>query len=463
MLFKYSLKRFLVSIPVIWLLITVVFLLSRLLPGTYGAESIQSGEGNTYNKSTQQQRDKAYQAYLHKTGQDLPAFYFSIGSQANSSHKKSGKAVSDKLVEQLTWQFGNEQKALSYYNRLTNLKEVLEYGQHQEQLPLLYKIQNTLIADSILYYSQFLIAQLPAGKAKTYSLQLEQAAKDLTQNTSAFKYLLPALQWHGANNQYHTWLLQLIKGDMGKSYKDARPVAGILWEAVTNTFWLILLSMAVTFILALELSIIMVRKSRISWKKILMPGLYFADSIPLFVLSLLLLILFATPDFFPVFPVFGLGYQAFEPMPWYTQFLQTMPFLILPVICLVLANLPYLTNQLYRALADTMQSDFIRTARSKGLKERSIIRKHALRNALLPVITVLSDFLPALVAGSVVIETIFAIPGIGRLLITSVFARDFPVILGIVLLVALVKMASHFVADICYTQADPRVRKAVSA
>lgn len=204
----------------------------------------------------------------------------------------------------------------------------------------------------------------------------------------------------------------------------------------------------------------MVKKTSINWHRVLLPGIYILDSIPLFVLSLIFLILFATPDFLPLFPVFGLGYHADASGTGISQFMEALPYLVLPITCLVLANLPYLTNQFYRSLADTMQANYIKTAYSKGLTNTSVIRRHALRNALLPVITILSDFLPALVAGSVVIETIFAIPGIGRLLLTAVLARDFPVILGIVLVVALVKMVSHLIADSCYALADPRVRKA---
>lgn len=461
-MFTYSLKRFVLRIPVLLLLITVVFLLSRLLPGTYGSENIQYGEGATYTKSTQQQRDKVYTAYLRHTGQDLPLFYFGVSVRATPIQNSSTITASGKLLEQLSWQFGDPEKAKVYYNGVNSLALLLKHEDLSEQLPLLYKLQNTLNADSITFYTKAMSQKITTGQARAAAANLHQAAIELVQTGSSLNFLIPSLRWNGTSNQYHQWLLSLIKGDLGKSFRDARPVSTMLWEAVGNTFWLILASMLLTIIIALELSIIMVRKTNINWHRALLPGLYILDSIPLFVLSLILLILFATPDFLPLFPVFGLGYHSDQSGMWFNQVFEAGPYLVLPITCLVLANLPYLTNQIYRSLADTMQANFIITAHSKGLQESRIIRHHALRNALLPIITILSDFLPALVAGSVVIETIFAIPGIGRLLFTSVLARDFPVVLGIVLLIALVKMASHLIADICYALADPRVRKATA-
>jgi peptide/nickel transport system permease protein len=157
-----------------------------------------------------------------------------------------------------------------------------------------------------------------------------------------------------------------------------------------------------------------------------------------------------------------MGYFSETKLTWFQARSQWLQFMALPMLCLVLANLPYLTNQFYHALSGTANQDYIRTARAKGLSENNVIRRHMLRNALLPVITLLSDFLPALVAGAVIIETIFAIPGIGRLLIDSVMARDYPVLVGIVVMVAVFKQLAHLFADLLYAMADPRIRHATA-
>jgi peptide/nickel transport system permease protein len=175
-----------------------------------------------------------------------------------------------------------------------------------------------------------------------------------------------------------------------------------------------------------------------------------------------LLVLLASPAFLQLFPVYGMGYYSPVSLTWFQAISQWLQFMALPMLCLVLANLPYLTNQFYHALAAVASQDYIRTARAKGLSEGAVIRKHMLRNALLPVITLLSDFLPALVAGAVIIETIFAIPGIGRLLIDSVLARDYPVIVGIVIIIAVFKLLAHLLSDMLYALADPRIRHTAS-
>ena len=268
---------------------------------------------------------------------------------------------------------------------------------------------------------------------------------------------MPRISWNGFQNQYHLWLTGLFTGDMGLSFVSSRPVTELIWEAAGTTVWLLLLSFAITLSLALLVSLRMVSSGGEGLRNMLLPVLIVLDSVPFFVLCLVLLLLFANPDMLQLFPVFGLGYVSLSDQSVWSALAYSLPYLVLPIVCLVLANLPYITNQFYSSLKGTMQADYIRTARAKGLPERQVIRKHALRNALLPVITILTDVLPALVAGAVVIETIFAIPGIGRLLVSSVLSRDFPVIVGIVVVIALVKMLSHVLADIFYALTDPRI------
>ncbi|EJF08824.1 ABC transporter permease [Pontibacter sp. BAB1700] len=250
----------------------------------------------------------------------------------------------------------------------------------------------------------------------------------------------------------------MLKGSLGTSLRDGRPVTTVLGEAVGNTWWLLLASIVVAALLALEMAILMIRRSGRIWRSTLLPSLFLLDSVPLFVLAMLLLVLLASPAFLQLFPVYGMGYYSVSDQNWLQQMGQWLQFMALPMLCLVLANLPYLTNQFYQAMAGVAGQDYIRTARAKGLSEHRVIRRHMLRNALLPVITLLSDYLPALVAGAVIVETIFAIPGVGRLLVETVLARDYPVIVGIVVIAAVFRLISHLMSDLLYALADPRIR-----
>ncbi|MBC5774940.1 ABC transporter permease [Pontibacter sp. KCTC 32443] len=358
---RYTFQRLFIAIPILWVMASVIFLFSRILPGTFGEQQLLQTDAEFYSKASKQERDASYQQLLERTNQQLPVFYVSLAPiSVNPDHN--------------------------------------------------------------------------------------------------YSYLIPDLEWHGTKNQYHLWASDVLQGSLGESFVKAQPVNSLIYEAAGNTIWVLGISITLTVALAILLGTGLMLGKGGKLRRIILPSLVIVDSIPFFVLALLLLLLFANPDTLQLFPAFGLGYTSAAEQHWWASLLSEFPYLVLPILCLTLSYLPYLTNQVYSSLAGTMQADFIKTARAKGLSSYKVVTNHALRNALLPVITTLSDMLPTLVAGTVVIEVIFAIPGIGRLLVTSVLARDFPVIVGIVVVIALAKMLSNVVADICYSIADPRIR-----
>ncbi|MCJ8167433.1 ABC transporter permease [Pontibacter sp. E15-1] len=378
-MWPFLLKRLLLAIPALWALATAVFLLSRMLPGTFASERLlQNNAPGYYSKGTEADKQAAYTLYMKRTGLDLPLFYLSV-APANG---------------------------------------------------------------------------LPAAQNK-----LPAESSQIQDRQRSFAYLTPSVSWHGSQNQYHQWLVGALHGNLGESYRTSRPVTESLLEAIGNTFWLLLISMVLTFALALELSIQMIRKKGKWLRRALLPFLFITDSVPSFVLALLLLVFLANPDFLQLFPVYGMGYYTPDQLTAWQEMVQRAYYMALPMLCLVLFNLPYLTNQVYASLHTAMQADFARTARAKGLGESAVVRGHALRNALLPIITIVSDFIPALVTGTFIVETIFAVPGIGRMLIEAVLSRDYPVLTGIVLLIAAFRIVAFVMADIAYAWADPRIRQ----
>jgi len=452
----YLLKRLFLAVPMLWLLATLVFLLSRLLPGSYASESILQEGNGYYAKGSTTDRTLAYQQYLIRTGQNLPLFYFSITSSASlpDSIFQIIPEGAQNTIQQLAWRTGNWKEVYTFWRKLQELKQQASPTQLQAFAPYLRTITATSDAQQ----------RVQAARAITkYDATLQPAqelyklALKLQKQQGSLNFMIPSFRWHGTANQYHRWLASLLRGNFGTSYRDNRNVTEVIMEASANTFWIIFTSMLLTTLAALEISIKLVQPKYNQWRKAVMPVLFLIDSIPLFVLALLFLVLFASPAFLQLFPVYGLGYSH-GGQSWLEQTSRTLPYLALPILCLSLAHLPYLANQFYNALSEAKAMDYTRTAQAKGLPPEVIIRRHVLRNALLPIITLLSDFLPGLIAGSVVIETIFAIPGTGRLLITSVQARDYPILVAIVLAVALAKVVSHVVADVCYAYADPRIR-----
>jgi peptide/nickel transport system permease protein len=454
------LKRLLLAILVLWSIATAVFLISKMMPGTYGSEQLNQAAPGYYSRGDAAVRDRAYREFLRSTGQDLPLFYFSIASGATPDTLHRVFPMRDRLfLERLAFRYGDPLQATLFFRSLKEFEATISEQQQAALQPYLYAIyQHTQPIQ--LRSALHTLDSLPLTSRSPQKQQLLAEGHTILNTSKKHRYLLPAFHWHGISNQYHLWFSGMVNGDWGISLRDGRPVSQVLYKAIGNTWWLLLASITLASLLAMELALLMIRRAGRKWRQFTLPSLFLLDSIPLFVLAILLLVLLASPAFLQLFPVYGMGFHSASEPSLFARISQWLLYMALPMICLVLANLPYLTNQFYHALKAVSGQDYIRTARAKGLSESTVIRKHMLRNALLPVITLLSDFLPALVAGAVIIETIFAIPGVGRLLVDSVLARDYPVIVGIVVVIALFKLLSHLLADLLYHVADPRLRQA---
>ena len=211
---------------------------------------------------------------------------------------------------------------------------------------------------------------------------------------------------------------------------------------------------ALVTVLALGLGLHLAARPR--WQLPVRTVLVALQSLPLFVVALALLLLLANPDVLDWFPADGLAAVSteFSASSWR----EILPRLVLPVAALVLAALPELALQLDAALAHELRQPYVLTARAKGLRASAVVRRHALRNALLPTLAQLAELLPAMVAGAVVVEVIFALPGMGRLLAEAAATRDYPVLVGGVLLVGTTRLVSLLLADLSYSWADPRIR-----
>lgn len=256
--------------------------------------------------------------------------------------------------------------------------------------------------------------------------------------------------WEGCRNQYHQWLTQLSQGNLGRSYRTQEPVLVMLTQALRHTVPLTLLAMLLLVVLGGALGVAL---SQVRRPGLLVAGLFALDTLPLFTVALLLLLLLASPDFLALFPAYGLAEDMED-----GSSLTYLSYLVLPVASLVLTGIAEPAVQLATALRHEMQQEYTLAARAKGTSRWQVLWRHALRNAALPGITLLSEILPNLLAGSVVVELIFALPGVGRLLAEAATARDYPVLLGGVLLLMLMRQLSLWLADALQYQLDPRLR-----
>ena len=259
--------------------------------------------------------------------------------------------------------------------------------------------------------------------------------------------------WHV---QYWKWLKRVAKLDFGTSFKDDRPVMDKIAERLPATLLLNILSLALIFIVALIIGVYSAVHEKSVFDRLMTLLVYVGFSAPTFWIALLLMILFGLQ--WGLLPISGLRSLNYDELNAGEKVLDLAKHLALPVLVTAHTGLAALSRYSRSAMLEVIRQDYIRTARAKGLAESKVIFKHALRNALIPIITLLGLMLPDLIGGSFIFETIFAYPGMGRLGYDAIMARDYPVLMGIGTIVAFLTLLGNLIADIFYALADPRIR-----
>ncbi|MGV8145158.1 MAG: ABC transporter permease [Alkaliphilus sp.] len=255
--------------------------------------------------------------------------------------------------------------------------------------------------------------------------------------------------------QYFRWLGGAIQGEFGHSIRFKEDVLQVMWPRIQNTFVLSLSAMIFSTLLAIPLGIISSTKQYSIFDYIATIAAFIGLSIPVFFFGLML-IKFVAFDL-GLFPIAGMQTIASGYTGW-QLFVDKARHLVLPTLVLGLASTAALMRYTRSSMLECVKQDYIRTARAKGLSERVVIYKHALRNALIPVITVLSMQIPRLISGALLTETIFVWPGLARLSFQAIMNRDYPMIMGTVTIMSIVVMLSNLFADLMYAVLDPRIR-----
>jgi peptide/nickel transport system permease protein len=252
--------------------------------------------------------------------------------------------------------------------------------------------------------------------------------------------------------QYFYWLKQLVlHGSLGASYVDQRPVVEKVLERLPVTIEMVGLALLLTLLIAIPIGIYAgAHRGSLFDNATSAVGFAFYG-MPVFWLSIVLIDLFAVQ--LRWFPSSGLSSLGREDDPF-----DRLWHLVLPVVAIALVSFVSWMRYQRSSIIEAMSSAYIRTARSKGLTERDVLVRHALRNALLPIITLLGLSLPTLVGGAYFVEYVFSIPGVGYLTFTSIFARDYPTLMAITMLTAVLIVLGNLLADVAYAIADPRIR-----
>ncbi len=484
---RYILQRLLLFVPTFFGISVFVFFLSEQVPGDPVKMQLKGGDPAQGMNSPQQRiSDQAYREMRQRMGWDVPPFYFSIsdGTIPDTLHRIPDPKKRER-VQRLAWEYGTWEQVQAFMKARDRLLQKLKKGtsgkKNDEKIEAkrtLYSFFSPPTPEKISQKLQDLRRILNKGHLwndHSASFQaLEGAFHAMVQNRCEWKRYLPAFHWHGSENRYHNWFFGdrpwfgtsdadkeyagygVIRGDLGHSFFQGRPVGKILWDAFSYTF--LFGSIAILLIYGGSLLIgVYTSVGRHPLKEGPQTLLLLLYSMPEFWIGTLLITLLADPDLLNLFPAAYTLMEIPEGAPWWQQGLIHLQHMILPLFCFTYGSLAYVSRQLKGGMLDAFRSDHMRSAIARGIPRGSRIWKHALKNALLPIITVFGTLLPYLLSGSVIIESIFSIPGLGRTTYQALMARDYPVIFSMLLFSSLLTMIGTLLSDILYAWADPRI------
>ena len=461
---RYFIIRLVWIIPMIGILTIIISFLSTISPELQINKILENRRG------PERESNEAYYQTAHKLGLDQPLFFISV---VPSSYP-------DTLFH------------LPYSNRYSHIRSLVYTGADWQHIAAFRKAveefiqtcqdQHKHLGDprllSIANRAQSLLTRTTIGETdgqiRSISAQNERinmslhhnfqnvisSWKDLKDNRSFLPLYLPVIKWHGPDNQYYSWFLQLVNFDQIRSANDDRKVATKIIQALKWTLSLSLIALFFILIIAIPLGLKMAMMKNTLWDQWISTIVFILYSIPVFWLATLLIVFFTNTrycSYCDIFPSIGI-FHIQDNESFGRAFLQYFKYLVLPLLCLVPGSIAYVFRQMRSNAINEMDKQYVTAARARGISKATIRWKMIFPNSVYPMITLVSSILPGIFVGSLVIEYIFSIPGMGRLMYDSVLYQDWPVIKIILLLMGCITLFAYFITDILYKLVDPRVK-----
>lgn len=460
----YVIKKVLLIVPTVILVMVLAFFLSKLTPGD-AAESLMTIQGVLPQSSNANQVYETNYKQLHL---DKPNFYISL--QPDFYPKNINAIIAPtkrKDVETLLYQkYAFVQIAQYQHDRdsyINTLPEILNdttisidvKTKIDESRKLLFTTSMDDIEKIIRGISNVPII------ASTDSFLVLSTSFNQLKSSKQTKYL-PNIVWHGNNNQFHLWASGIFMGNWGVSIKDGRNVTDKIGPAIKWTMLLLVLNLIFTILIAIPTGVYSGYKkdgffdgfSNVFWLM-----LY---SMPVFWLASMLIIYFTSDTYgswLHIFPPPGSWVMA-EDMGLAEMVGRFSGQLVLPIICLVANDIAYLSRLTRNNIIFQQMKGFVTMAKAKGLDDRKILTRHVLPNALIPIITIIAGSIPAGLSGSLIIEVIFNIPGMGRLMFDSIYSSDWNVVFGILIIISIFTIIFLLLADLLYGWLNPKIKLA---
>jgi peptide/nickel transport system permease protein len=465
---RYFLRRLLIALPTLLIVSLAVFGISKCAPGD-PVETLFSEEIRTTFEPGEEA--KRYQRAARQLGLDKPVFYFTLTpAPFPDTFWRIYPPERSERLSKLVFQTGNWPDVLSYDSSLSEFSRAVTSisDTSNTRLNLSLELSALMTASQLEEIEastqrvSSLLEDLPAGEnIRPGLISLQSDVQRMQQNKRPLNIYRPTLHWYGTNNQYHAWITGYLTGNWGLT-RRMNPVWDEIKPALLATAALSGIALLLAFLIAIPLGVEMARfrDSRFDrWSKQL---LFFLHSMPVFWLGGILVILFTGSIFGrPIIdnPYLDVTDQWLAGTESFTSwFVRKVPGFIMPVAVLTLHALALIAMQIRGGMLETLRQDYIRTARAKGLDEDDVYWKHAFLNALFPIITLFGALLPALLTGSLVVETLFNFPGLGVKTQTAFLNHDLGTLSAILMAVAILTVTGNLVTDMLYALADPRVR-----
>lgn len=257
--------------------------------------------------------------------------------------------------------------------------------------------------------------------------------------------------------RYFIWLKNVVTFNFGESFAYEEPVIDVIVSKFPVSLQFGIISLILTYLICIPLGVIKATRDGGLFDISSSFMLFILYSVPALMLGVLLIVFFAGGSYFNWFPLSGIQSDAYESLSYAGKFWDRVHHFILPMICYMVNSFTVLTFMMKNSILDEIKLDYVRTARAKGLKENTVMYKHVLRNALIPVVTGIGSFLGVFLAGSLIIETLFNLDGIGLLGYKSTLARDYNVIMALIFISSLVSLLGRLISDLLYVIVDPRI------
>ena len=486
-MFRFILKRLLVFIPTLLVISLLAFVISVNAPGDPVERLLTASEETGGDASVNAiDKQKAANDLRKRLGLNLPVFYFSLQTIGDIDTIYRIQNFDHRIViRRMARETGNPEGTLLWFNAMLETNKFassfipdsafIKSKRYSEQVTRMRFLINSLTTTSEPALRQMRLDSLNEVLTTTPGVQPVRSAwkncqvllAQLKENSSSWKKWIPALHWYGGKNQYHLWMFGngedrkgVVAGDFGISYRDGQPISDRIWPRMKWSLTFSVLSLVLAYVISIPVGLRAGYKRGGWFDKISGSAAFALYSLPSFFAGTLLLVLFANPDVLDWFPSSGVkDPSSFDPSwPFWRRCIHYIPYLVLPLVTYTYASFAFISRQIRAGIGEQMQQDYIRTARAKGLGELRVVTVHAFRNTLLPVITILSQVLPFSFAGSVIIETIFSIPGMGKEIYQSILNYDYPMIVAVFTVFGFLTLSSYLLADVAYALADPRIR-----